>query len=129
MRGLLDTSVFIAREHGRSLDAARLPDEAAISVATLAELELGVLLADSPAARARRLRTLGAVRATYDALPADEAVASAFAALVAAVRQSRRRNLRVQHAWIAATAAAHGVPVVTQDADFDDLPGIAVLRV
>jgi predicted nucleic acid-binding protein len=88
-----------------------------------------VLLAASAEVRARRLRTLGAVRATYAALAADETVASAFAALVAAVRQTGGRHLRVQDAWIAATATAHGVPVVTQDADFDDLPGVTVVRV
>jgi predicted nucleic acid-binding protein len=42
VRGLLDTSVFIAVEQGRPLASERLPDEAAISVITLAELELGV---------------------------------------------------------------------------------------
>ena len=38
MRGLLDTSVFIADEQSRPLASERLPDEAAISVVTLAEL-------------------------------------------------------------------------------------------
>lgn len=38
-RGLLDTSVFIAREQARPL--AALPDEISISVVTLGELELG----------------------------------------------------------------------------------------
>jgi hypothetical protein len=36
VRGLLDTSVFIADERGRPLASDRLPDEAADSVATLA---------------------------------------------------------------------------------------------
>ena len=129
MRGLLDTSVFIAAEQYRPLAAESLPDEAAVSVVTLAELELGVLLAREPNVRAARLRTLGAVRATYAALPVDERVASAFAELVAAVRRSDRRGLRIQDAWIAATAKAHGVAVVTQDADFDALPGIDVIKV
>jgi predicted nucleic acid-binding protein len=47
VRGLLDTSVFIAVEQGRPLASERLPDEAAISVITLAELELGVHRATS----------------------------------------------------------------------------------
>jgi predicted nucleic acid-binding protein len=38
-RGLLDTSVFIASESGRSINEARLPNEAAISVVTVAELQ------------------------------------------------------------------------------------------
>ena len=128
MRGLLDTSIFIADEQGRALAAARLPDEAAVSVVTLAELELGVHLADSTERRALRLRTLGSVRATYAALPIDENVASAFAELVAAARRQGRRP-RVQDAWIAATAQAHGVAVYSQDGDFEGLPGIDLVRV
>jgi len=31
--------------------------------------------------------------------------------------------------WIAATAIAHGIPVVSQDDDYDDIPGMTVLRV
>ena len=127
MRGLLDTSVFIADEQGRELAGDCLPDEAAISVVTLAELELGVHMAGSEAVRAARMRTLQAAQATYVALPIDDAVASAFAALVATARRARHRP-KVQDAWIAATARAHGVPVHTQDSDFDDL-AVAVVRV
>ena len=120
MRGLLDTSVFIADERGRELVTDQLPDEAAVSVFTLTELELGVHLASSEEARARRLRTLQATRVTFVALPVDDNVASVFAELVAT---ARRRGFRpkVKAAWIAATARAHAVAVYTQDSDFDDL--------
>ena len=127
MRGLLDTSVFIAGEQGRALAADRLPDEAAVSVVTLAELELGVHMAVDDAVRAGRIRTLRAVQSTYVALPVDEDVASAFAALVAVARRAGRRA-KVQDAWIAATARAHDVPVYTQDDDFDAL-AVDVVRV
>ena len=120
MRGLLDTSVFIAGEQGRELAADRLPDEAAVSVISLAELEPGVHLATSEEARGRRLRTLQAIQATYVALPVDSPVASAFAELVALARGAGRRP-KVQDAWIAATARAHGVAVYSQDRDFDEL--------
>ena len=125
MRGLLDTSIFIADERGRELVASRLPDEAAVSVVTLAELELGVHLARSEEARGRRLRTLQATRATYVALPVDEEVASAFAELVATARRAGRRP-KIQDTWIAATARAHDVAVYTQNGDFDDLAVEAV---
>lgn len=128
MRGVLDTSIFIAEEQGRELRTDRLPDEGAISVVTLAELELGVHMAATDAIRARRLATWGAVRTTYVALPVDEVVASAFAELVAGARR-RGRRMRVQDAWIAATAKAHGVAVYAQDADFDAIPGVNVVRV
>jgi predicted nucleic acid-binding protein len=114
---VLDTSVFIADEQGRVLAVERLPDEAAVSVVTVAELELGVHMAGSEAIRAARLRTLRAVQTTYVALPIDEPVASAFAELVAAARRAGRRP-KVQDAWIAATARACAVPVYSQDDDF-----------
>jgi predicted nucleic acid-binding protein len=128
VRGILDTSVFIAEEQGRSLHADRLPDEAAVSVVTLAELALGVHLARTEDLRAQRLSTVSAMHATYVALPVDEDVAAAFAELVAGARRAGRRP-KVQDAWIAATARAHSVPVYTQDGDFDDLPGVDVVRV
>jgi predicted nucleic acid-binding protein len=127
VRGVLDTSVFIADETGRSLTTERLPDEAAVSVVTLAELELGVHMARSEEIRARRLRTLNAVRSTYVGLAIDEHVASSFAALVAAARRAGRRP-KVRDTWIAATAHAHDVAVYTQDDDFDAL-GVEVVRV
>jgi predicted nucleic acid-binding protein len=127
VRGILDTSVFIAEEQGRELAVARLPDEAAISVVTLAELELGVHMAAGEDVRARRLRTLQALHQTYVALPIDAAVASAFAELVATARRAGRRP-KVQDTWIAATARAHGATVFSQDADFDEL-AVEVVRV
>jgi hypothetical protein len=127
VRGLLDTSVFIAGEQARPWASDRLPDESAISVVTLAELELGVHLATTEAVRGRRLRTLQSTRSTYIALSVDEAVASAFAELVATARREGRRP-KVQDAWIAATARAHNVAVYSQDSDFDDL-AVDVVRV
>jgi len=127
VRGVLDTSVFIAGEQGRELAADRLPEEAAISVVTLGELELGVQMAGTAAVRGLRLRTVHAMRETYVALPVDEAVASAFAELVAIARRAGHRP-KVQDAWIAATARAHGAAVYSQDSDFDEL-AVEVVRV
>jgi len=50
--GLLDTSVFIARETERPL--GELPNHVAVSVVTIGELQLGVLNASGPDSRARR---------------------------------------------------------------------------
>ena len=61
-RAIADTSIFVARESGRELGP--LPDEIAVSVITAAELELGVLRAVGPEARALRLATLCRVRST-----------------------------------------------------------------
>ncbi|HEX4214261.1 MAG TPA: VapC toxin family PIN domain ribonuclease [Candidatus Dormibacteraeota bacterium] len=111
--------MFIAEEQRRPLDTDRLPDEAAVSVVTLAELELSVHMAETVAARAQRLATLRAVQITYAALPLDDGVASTFARLVADARRKGRRP-KVQEMWIAATAAANDPVLFTQDPGFDD---------
>jgi predicted nucleic acid-binding protein len=35
----------------------------------------------------------------------------------------------VNNSWIAATAMAHRLPVVTQDDDYDGVPGLDVIRI
>lgn len=126
MRGLLDTTVLIAREQGRPLGA--LPEESAISVVTLAELHIGVLLADEPRIRAQRMRSLSEVERTFDALPVDRDVARNFATIVADARK-RGRKPKIMDAWIAATAVTHDLAVYTQDVDFDHLADVQVVRV
>jgi predicted nucleic acid-binding protein len=125
-RAIADTSVFIAQETGRDLD--ELPTEIAVSVITAAELELGVLRATDPKARATRLSTLSRVQSTYPLLPIDPQVASCFARIAAAERD-RGRRLRRHDTWIAATAMRHGAAVLTQDADFSSFEDVDVLRV
>jgi predicted nucleic acid-binding protein len=125
-RGVLDTSVFIAQESGRPLGL--LPAVAAVSVITLAELYLGVLMAEDPATRAQRLRTLSEVEALFEPLPIDRTVARTFAELVAEARRHGRRP-RIMDTWIAATAVTHGLPVYTQDDDFTGIPQVRVVRV
>jgi predicted nucleic acid-binding protein len=126
-RALLDTSVFVALEQGRPL-ARALPDEVAVSIVTLAELETGVLVADDDEVRARRMQTLLAVRERAAGLPADQRVASAYARLAAAALRARRKP-RIQDTWIAATAVVHGADVWTQDEDFTEFADVDVVRV
>ncbi len=121
-----DTSVFIARESGRPL--GDLPDTLAVSVITAAELELGVLRAPDTDTRARRLATLSAVRSAFPLLPVDAEVASCWSRIAATELEAGRR-VRRHDAWIAATALRHGVPVVTQDADFSSFSAVDVIRV
>ena len=123
--GLLDTSVFIAAETGRPL--ADLPEETVTSTVVLGELELGVLAATTSEVRARRLGTLRSV-ADLELLPIDEAVASVWARMRIHLAEAGRR-VNLNDLWIAATAAAHGMPVVTQDDDFDPVEGVADLAV
>jgi predicted nucleic acid-binding protein len=129
-RGLLDTSVFIAAESGRPLDVQQLPDEAAVSVITIAALQAGVLAAADVPTRAARMSTLGAL-SDVEVLPVDEAAARVWAQMrVQLAEQGRRVN--VNDLWIAAIAASRGLPVVTQDDDFaavEGMAGLVVVRV
>lgn len=125
-KAVADTSVFIAQETGREL--GDLPEKIAVSVITVAELELGVLRAEDPDDRAARLSTLSRVQSIYPLLPAGPEVASCFARIAAAER-SRGRRLRRHDTWIAATAMHHRAAVVTQDADFSSFDEVDVIRV
>jgi predicted nucleic acid-binding protein len=126
-RGLADTSLFIARESGRPIDADRLPDEIAVSVITVGELRAGVLVANDVETRDRRLATLGRAL-LLEPVPIDQSVAEAWAKLRVQLRDSSQR-MPVNDSWIAATAISMGVPVVTQDADYVRIPGLEVLSV
>ncbi len=125
-RAIADTSILVAQESGREL--GELPEQIAVSVITAAELELGVLRASDPGARAARLSTLSRVHATYELLPVDPEVASCFAR-IASSELSKGRRLRRHDTWIAATAMRHGAVVITQDADFSSFEDVEVLQV
>jgi len=125
-KAVADTSVFIAQERGREL--GELPEKIAVSVITVAELELGVLRASDSTDRARRLSTLSRVQSLYPLLPIGPEVASWFARIAAAERGQGRR-LRPHDTWIAATAAHHDAAVLTQDSDFSSFGEVAVIRV
>jgi predicted nucleic acid-binding protein len=129
--GLLDTSVFIARETGRPL--GELPSRVAVSVVTIGELQLGVLHAPDAASRARRADTLALAR-TADPIPISEATMVGWARLVADCRAAGiHRTVKLTDALIAATAIEHGLPVVTQDDDYDTIaeahPALRVTKI
>jgi predicted nucleic acid-binding protein len=126
--GLLDTSVFIARETNRRIDIDLLPEESAVSVVTIAELRWGVLMAVDDESRARRLDTLTAAQ-RLQPIPVDERVAAAWALLRQRLKAAGTK-MEINDSWIAATAIAHGWPVATQDAGFpDSVPELTVIRV
>jgi predicted nucleic acid-binding protein len=118
-RGLLDTSVFVARESGGPL--GELPKQVAVSVITIGELKLGVINADDDAIKARRADTLALARAA-DPIPISEAVMETWATLVADCKAAGiHRTVKLTDALIAATAVERGLPVVTQDDDYEQL--------
>ena len=126
-RGLGDTTLFIARETNRPVDVEALPDEIGVSVITVGELRAGVLAAGDLETRDRRLATLTQALAMQP-LPIDDQVADSWARLRLLLRDSGQR-MPVNDSWTAATALSLGIPVVTQDDDYVDLPGLTVIRV
>jgi predicted nucleic acid-binding protein len=96
-------------------------------VITYAQLRAGVLAASDLSVRSRRLTILQTV-ADLNPLPIDAPVADAWAELRLRIAESGRR-ITINDTWIAATALAHDVPVVSQDANFDVLADLGGLRV
>ncbi len=126
-RALADTSVFIGLEAER-FDASRFSGfEWGISVITLGELRLGVLQAKDPDSASRRLSTYQLAQ-RFEALTVDEQVSDAWALLVSRLR-AEGRKAPINDSWIAATAIAHGIPIVTQDADYDHMPDVRVIKI
>ncbi len=122
--GLLDTSVLIAA----SDQGDALPDDLAISVVTIGELQAGIDLArsaDEKQARAARMRLASEL---FDPIPITEGIALEYGHLLALAR----RTGRVQKATdllIAATAAATGRTLWTRDQAQASLAGEAKIPV
>ncbi len=120
MRTLLDTSVVIGA------GVQPIDGELAISAITLAELHFGVLVAKDRKVRADRLRRLLVLQRTFDALPVDEAVTTAYGQVAAAVVDvGRRPRARSMELLIAATAIAHSARLCTHNVD--DFVGVGDL--
>jgi predicted nucleic acid-binding protein len=112
--GLLDTSAIIASKEGRPLKEEALPAET-------------VLGASDVGTRDRRLATLEWVSKAV-VFPIDQRVAETWAGMRAYLAASEER-VKVNDLWIAATAAANRMPVITQDRDFYALSGVNGLTV
>lgn len=128
-RALADTSFFVGLEAERVAEQILAEFDLGVSAVTLGELRLGVLSAssrDQPEVTARRLATYQLAQ-QFDPIPVDERVSDAWALLVAQLR-SQRRKAPINDTWIAATAIAHNLPVVTQDTDYAAMPGLTVVQ-
>jgi len=104
-----------------------LPEKSAASIVSVAELRAGILAAPDVETRDRRLTTFEKISG-IGILPIDDSVARIWAGMRAYLAASGRA-VRINDIWIAATAAAHEIPVVTQDRDFYALSGVGGLTV
>ena len=112
MGSLIDTSVLAgARNLGQ------LTDGWAVSVVTVGELQAGILIASDETTRARRVALLAAVLAEAPALPIDRHIAARYGELRSSAGRRPSNDL-----WIAATALAHDLTLVTADEHQATLP-------
>ena len=115
-----------AERTGTSLDElVDDDDEVAVAAVTIAELMVGVLLADD-AQRPGRQQFLDEVKVIIPIVDYDAMVAASHAELLVAVRrQGRRRG--AHDLIIAATANASRRKVVSADTSaYEDLPGVTL---
>jgi predicted nucleic acid-binding protein len=118
---LLDTSVVIALGE---IDPRPIPEQAAISTLTLAELTVGPLAASDDIERARRQRHLQLFESGVETLFFDSRCARAHGQVYAAVSAVGRkaRGAHIVDLMIAATALANDLPLYTRNAK--DLHGL-----
>lgn len=126
---LLDTGVVIDVLDGEPLSEGLAGLPGMLSAVSLGELAFGVAVARTPGLRHARRMKLDLIRSTFVVLPFDEVAAEHYGGLALIVQEAGRsprpRRMDLQ---IAATALAHGLPLVTTNvADFRDLAD--VLRV
>lgn len=123
-RALLDTSVVIALARGEPLALREPPVAAAISAVTLCGLHRGVLAATTEQ-RAGRLAVLAYAERTFEPLPVDARVAPEYGRISDEAHRSGRDVRRhLADLLIAATAAAHGLLLLTRDRQLGATPGV-----
>ena len=121
LRALVDTSVLVG---GAGAPVTQLGEAWAVSTITVGELHAGVLLAQDHAQQAARLRRLSAVLSAAPVLDVDRTVATCYGELRCATGRLATNDL-----WIAATALAHDLTLVTADERQAALPLVRTRRV
>jgi toxin FitB len=127
-RALLDTSFVVSLARGEDVALEDPPEEAAISAVTLCGPHHGVLVATDEQ-RPGRLATLIFAERRFAAPPIDRRVAPYYGRLLADARRRRGKKLQTADVLIAATAAAHELPLITRDRDFSNLESVDAIIV
>lgn len=113
---LIDTSVLIG---AAALGDLEVRESWSVSVVTVGELHAGVLIARDDGQQMTRLRLLGAVLAEAPVIEVDRSVAARYGELRMATGRPPSNDL-----WIAASALAHDLTLVTADARQAALPRV-----
>ena len=127
---LIDTSVLIEHERGRLNLEPHLTghgqEEFFLSVITASELLHGVHRAVEPQIRMKRSALVEALLERLPLLPVDLATARTHAQVWAELARPGKM-IGPNDLWIAATALAHGLTMVTANVrEFERVPGLIV---
>ena len=119
---LLDTNAWIAylKGHPRVVERAWRESRLAISAVSLGELSYGARKSAKVEANLRRVERLASL---VRVLPIDERVAEAYGWLRLDLERAGR-PLGANDLWIAATAKAHDLVLVSADQAFRQVPGL-----
>jgi tRNA(fMet)-specific endonuclease VapC len=127
---LIDTSVLVDAERGgEAIALVPAGDPHLISVITVSELLHGVHRAPDDARRTKREAFVEYILGELETLPATAEIARIHARVWAQL-EARGEAVGAHDLWIAATALAHGLPVVTANPrELKRVPGLEVLAV
>ena len=129
MAVLIDTSVLVDAERGGSALAQVDDEEHLISVISVSELLHGLHRAIDDAVRVRREAFVEQALGGMAPVPITINVARVHA-MIWANLEAAGEKIGTHDLWIAATALAYGLAVVTRNArDFERVPGLSVLTV
>jgi predicted nucleic acid-binding protein len=124
----LDTSACAAffRNHAEAVSVVQEASELALCPVVLGELRSGFLKGERASENERLLQQfLASPRCSVP--PIDEETSHRYAAIHAYLRR-QGSPVSPNDLWIAASAAQHGLTVVTLNGDFDRIPQVLVRR-
>ena len=121
---LFDTNVVSYLMKGGPLAEAYAPHlkrrSPAIAFITVGEMYSWAEKGNWGKPRREKLETM---LGNFVVIPYDHEVARCYGRIVA----GQRKTIAPNDAWIAACAVRHGVPLVTHDADFGEIPSLKVI--
>lgn len=125
---ILDTNVYSAFFRGdpKPLAALRAADEIHMPLIVLGELLAGFAAGTRETSNREKLASFLASSRVH-LMKLDEKTARHYGDLYASLRE-QGTSVPTNDLWIAALARQHGIPVLTLDAHFALVPGIAIAK-